>query len=153
MLIVLQNGFMLNTGAKIIGPTVLFPRYAIGWNINSGKDINEGALSLFTVLEPKPDVVIIGLDDIYDFEYYRNLQTIVKKLDISAEILPVHHACTAFNFMNDEGRYIAAALIPPTTSPRFFDMLPQSESNERITDSSNTTDDELKDVKKINNVK
>ncbi|EZA59485.1 hypothetical protein DMN91_010470 [Ooceraea biroi] len=128
-----KDGFVFNTGARVIGPTVLFPRYAIGWNVYSGKDINEEALSLFTVLEPKPDVLIFGLEDAYHFAYYRKLQELVKKLDITAEILSVRQACVAYNFMNEDGRDVVAALIPPTE--QFVKLLPKTESREQITDS------------------
>ncbi|KAH0953544.1 hypothetical protein HN011_010836 [Eciton burchellii] len=137
-----QNGFTFNTGAKVIGPTVLFPRYAISWNIETGKDITEEALSLFTVVEPKPDVLIIGLDDRYDFAYHRNLKELTKKLHITTEILSVHYACTAFNFMNEEGRNVVAALIPPMQSSISFKMLSKTESKEQITDSGGTVDNE-----------
>jgi len=133
---------MFNTGAKVIGPIVLFPRYAVSWKIESGKDITEGALSLFSVIEPKPDVVLIGLDDRYDFAYYRNLRELTKKLDITAEILSVHYACTAFNFMNEEGRNVIAALIPPMQSLKSYQMLTKTEFKEQITDSGATVDDE-----------
>jgi len=121
---------------------VLFPRYAISWNIETGKDITEEALSLFTVVEPKPDVLIIGLDDRYDFAYHRNLKELTKKLHITTEILSVHYACTAFNFMNEEGRNVVAALIPPMQSSISFQMLSKTESKEQITDSGGTVDNE-----------
>lgn len=91
---------------------MLFPRQALCWNITSGKHINEATLSLFTVLEPKPDLLIIGLDDKYDFAYIRSIQALVQKLNITTEISSVHHACTVYNFVNEEGRYVVAALIP-----------------------------------------
>lgn len=35
------------------------------------------------------------------------------KMRTSFEILPTEHACTTFNFLNSEGRNVAAVLIPP----------------------------------------
>lgn len=35
----------------------------LSWNINSFEDINEESLSLFPTLEPKIDVLIIGIGD------------------------------------------------------------------------------------------
>jgi hypothetical protein len=37
----------------------------------------------------------------------------IKKKGISLEVLPTDHACTTFNFLNVEKRYVAAALLPP----------------------------------------
>lgn len=124
----------MNTGTKVIGPTVLFPRHAICWNIQSGRHINNASLSLFTVLEPKPDLLIIGLDDQYDLAYIKSLRECVQKLGITTEIISVHNACTAFNFVNDEGRYVVAALIP-RKKPKQPLKLAQNQSMEQITDS------------------
>lgn len=133
-----ETGFTFNTGARVIGPTVVFPRYAICWNVASGKHINDASLSLFSILEPKPDLLIIGLDDKYDFSYLKNLREIVQKFGIITEIVSVHNACTIFNFVNEEGRYVVAALIPKKT-PQPLLKLPKSKSVKQITDSNNTT--------------
>ncbi|TGZ37031.1 NADH dehydrogenase [ubiquinone] 1 alpha subcomplex assembly factor 3 [Temnothorax longispinosus] len=130
-----EMGFTLNTGTKVIGPTVLFPRHAVCWNVQSGKHINDASLSLFNVLEPKPDLLVIGLDDRYDFDYVKDLRKLVKKLDIATEILSVYNACTVFNFVNEEGRYVVAALIP-RKKPEQPLKLAQGESVEQITDSA-----------------
>lgn len=112
----MKTGFTLHNGLKILGPTVLFPRQAICWNITSGEHINDATLSLLTILEPKPDLLIIGLDDKYDFLFIRSIQELIRKHNIIVEILPVFKACTVFNFVNEEGRYVVAALIPPKQS-------------------------------------
>lgn len=135
---IFQIGFKLNTGTKVIGPTVLFPRHAICWNVQSGRHINEASLSLFTVLEPKPDLLVIGLDDKYDFSHNKNLRECVQKLGITAEIVSVYNACTVFNFINEEGRYVVAALIPQKTSKLRSLRLPTNEqSAKQVTDSNN----------------
>lgn len=136
----------MNTGNRIIGPTVIFPRYAICWNIASGKHINEASLSLFTVLEPKPDLLIIGLDDKYDFSYLKYLRELVQKLNIPTEIVSVHTACTIFNFVNEEGRYVVAALIPKK-GPTLRIKLPKSEPQKQISsDIANSKADSAKNT-------
>ncbi|KAL0121928.1 hypothetical protein PUN28_007014 [Cardiocondyla obscurior] len=130
-----EIGFTLNTGTKIIGPTILFPRHAVCWNIASSRHINEASLSLFTVLEPKPDLLVIGLDDQYDFEFMKNIRQCVQKLNIASEIVSVHKACTVYNFINEEGRYVIAALIPPK-QPKVPLKLGQRDSVKQITDSN-----------------
>jgi len=130
----------------VIGPTVLFPRHAICWNVQSGRHINDASLSLFTVLEPKPDLLIIGLDDQYDFAHLRSLRERVKKLGITAEIISVRNACTVYNFVNEEGRYVVAALIPQKSSKR-PERLAQSESVKQITDSDNVANSKTNSAK------
>ncbi|KAL6431082.1 hypothetical protein ACFW04_007073 [Cataglyphis niger] len=133
-----ELGFTLNTGTRVIGPMMLFPRYALCWNIASGKHINEASLSLLTILEPKPDLFVIGLDDKYDFLYLKSLREVMQKLGITTEILSVRNASTVFNFVNEEGRYVIAGLIPQK-GPELLLKLSKSESVKQITDSSDTT--------------
>ncbi|XP_070158054.1 NADH dehydrogenase [ubiquinone] 1 alpha subcomplex assembly factor 3 isoform X2 [Polyergus mexicanus] len=134
-----ETGFTFNTGVRVIGPMMLFPRYAICWNIASGKHINDASLSLLTILEPKPDLFIIGLDDKYDFLYLKSLREIVQKLGITTEIISVRNACTVFNFVNEEGRYVIAGLIPQK-GPELLLKLSKSEPVKQITDSSDSSD-------------
>ncbi|XP_018360084.1 PREDICTED: NADH dehydrogenase [ubiquinone] 1 alpha subcomplex assembly factor 3 isoform X4 [Trachymyrmex cornetzi] len=141
-----QMGFVLSTGIKVLGPTVLFPRHAMCWNIESGKHINEASLSLFTVLEPKPSLLIIGLDDQYDFAYMKSLRECVQKLDINAEIIPVHNACTVFNFVNEEGRFVVAALIPQKAPKRLL-KLSRSKPAKQITDSDSVENSKTDNAK------
>ncbi|XP_068248094.1 NADH dehydrogenase [ubiquinone] 1 alpha subcomplex assembly factor 3 [Palaemon carinicauda] len=108
-----QNGFRLNNGMSVIGPIALFPKSVLSWRVRNENDITEDSLSLFYLLEPKLDILVIGVGDRGNtlnprvFKYLRN-----KGLNI--EVLPTDAACTTFNFLNDEKRYVAAALIPPT---------------------------------------
>ncbi|XP_012521896.1 NADH dehydrogenase [ubiquinone] 1 alpha subcomplex assembly factor 3 [Monomorium pharaonis] len=147
-----EIGFTLNTGMKVLGPTVLFPRNAICWNIKSSRHINEASLSLFTVLEPKPDLLVIGLDDKYEFSYIKNLRKCVQKLGITTEIVSVRNACTVFNFVNEEGRYVVAALIPQK-APKLVPKLQQGEPVEQITDSDSTVGTKMNREKTKNTTK
>jgi NADH dehydrogenase [ubiquinone] 1 alpha subcomplex assembly factor 3 len=71
-------------------------------------------LSLFTVLEPKVDVLVIGIgDQSVTPELSQKLVKFMKRYDINVEVLPTEQACTTFNFLNSEGRMAAAAMIPP----------------------------------------
>lgn len=94
---------------------VIFPKTTLSWNIASSPDMNEASFSLLLNLEPKLDILVIGLDDDYPYNapFMLNLKDLFKKHNISTEVLPVHKACSTFNFLNSENRYAAAALIPP----------------------------------------
>ncbi|XP_041349777.1 NADH dehydrogenase [ubiquinone] 1 alpha subcomplex assembly factor 3-like isoform X2 [Gigantopelta aegis] len=106
------EGFKLSSGFRILGPCAVFPRSILHWNVKSSKDIHENSLSLFCMLEPKIDILILGIGDHgskYNFDIIRYLRS--KKINV--EILPTDQACSTFNFLNSERRYVAAALIPP----------------------------------------
>lgn len=62
----------------------------------------------------------------------------MQKLGITTEIISVRNACTVFNFVNEEGRYVIAGLIPQK-GPELLLKLSKSESVKQITDSSDTT--------------
>ena len=122
-----QIGFTLAIGLQIIGPVIIFPRTFLSWNIATSSDINVDNLCLFKILEPKLDMLIIGLDQNHpaNSSFVKNLRACFKKWDINAEILPVRHAVPTYNFLAVEGRFVAAALVPPRSFvPNYISTLP-----------------------------
>lgn len=109
-----QYGFRLNNNMVLLGPISIFPRSVLSWNVNSFEDINEESLSLFPTLEPKIDVLIIGIGDQSPTAVLsRRVIEFMKKYRINVEVLRTEQACATFNFLNAEGRMVACALIPP----------------------------------------
>lgn len=110
-----QLGFLLNNGLRVFGPCAIFPRSILQWNVRDVEDISEESLSLFTMLDPKLDILVIGVGD---YEDVRKLnKNVIKHLSehkISAEVLATEHAVATFNFLCEEKRYVAGAFIPPT---------------------------------------
>ena len=87
-----QMGFRLNNKLSVLGPMAIFPRTVFSWNINTVQDINEESLSLFFALEPKLDLLVLGIGD----EYLTPTDTtrllrLVRKHKINCEILPTEH--------------------------------------------------------------
>lgn len=90
----------------------MFPRTLFSWNIEDETEINENSLSLFKILEPRPDILVIGFGD-------KNIQVnpqmhkwLVKNKIRNFEMLPTEKAINVFNFLVAEDRFAAAALIP-----------------------------------------
>lgn len=91
-------------------------RTVLSWNIKSFHDVNEDSLSLFSILEPKLDILVLGTgDQTNDTTFMLNVIRYSRKHKISIEILPTDQAVSTFNFLNSEGRCVAGALIPPNT--------------------------------------
>uniref|UniRef100_A0A0K8URV5 NADH dehydrogenase [ubiquinone] 1 alpha subcomplex assembly factor 3 n=1 Tax=Bactrocera latifrons TaxID=174628 RepID=A0A0K8URV5_BACLA len=109
-----QYGFRLNNDMVIVGPMAIFPRSVLSWNVSSYEDINEDSLKFFCTLEPKIDILIIGIGD---QPVTQSLSKVIiefmKKYKINVEILRTEQACATFNFLNAESRMVASALIPP----------------------------------------
>ena len=53
----------LFTNNLAYGPMVVFPNAVLSWRVMDFLEVNERSLSLFTTIEPKPDIVIIGYGD------------------------------------------------------------------------------------------
>ncbi|CAD7088162.1 unnamed protein product [Hermetia illucens] len=109
-----QVGFRLNNEMVIVGPMAIFPRSALSWNVGSMDDINEDSLSLFYTLEPKIDILVLGIgDQKVTPKFSRKIIEFMRKYRINVEVLSTEQACATFNFLNAESRMVAAALIPP----------------------------------------
>ncbi|EDW01892.1 NADH dehydrogenase [ubiquinone] 1 alpha subcomplex assembly factor 3 [Drosophila grimshawi] len=109
-----QYGFRLNNNMVLLGPITVFPRSVLSWNVNSFEDINEESLSIFPTLEPKIDVLIIGIGDQSPTPTLsKRIIAYMKKYKTNVEVLRTEQACATFNFLNAEGRMVACALIPP----------------------------------------
>ncbi|XP_057668425.1 NADH dehydrogenase [ubiquinone] 1 alpha subcomplex assembly factor 3 [Diorhabda carinulata] len=111
-----QVGFRLNNDFTILGSMVIFPRSVLSWNVEDVSQITEESLSLFTILEPKIDIIVLGVGDKLDnFNFYKDILPFTRKHKIQLEILPTESACSTFNFLNSEGRNVVGAMIPPKT--------------------------------------
>lgn len=106
-------GFRLNNGLFVVGPVALFPRSVLQWRVQSVVEMVEESFSLFTLLEPKIDVLVIGLGDGIETLDMKLIKYLRSK-NIGIEMHPTSTACTTFNFLNVEDRNVAAAMIPPT---------------------------------------
>lgn len=63
-------------------------RSVLSWNVNSFEDINEESLSLFPTLEPKIDVLIIGIgDQSPPPSLSKRIVEFMKKYKINVEVL------------------------------------------------------------------
>lgn len=86
----------------------------MSWNIQSFDEINDKTLSLFCLLEPKIDVLVIGTGDAtITPQFSKGIIGFMKRHGINVEVLPTEQACTTFNFLNGEKRMVAAAMLPP----------------------------------------
>ncbi|KOC61616.1 NADH dehydrogenase [ubiquinone] 1 alpha subcomplex assembly factor 3 [Habropoda laboriosa] len=125
----LSIGFTMNNNSLTIGPIAIFPETVLSWNVGCTKDINEASLSLFTILKPTLDILILGLEIKCEYNEIRELKKILLKYNIKNEIFPVQQACGVYNFLVSEGRYVAAGLIPPIHSKI---LKPEKEINKEL---------------------
>ncbi|KAI6649479.1 NADH dehydrogenase [Oopsacas minuta] len=105
------NGFFIQ-GKWYLGSVGLLPRHIYNWRVKSFRDISPTNLALFVLLYPHLELVVLGTGtriERVDREVIRYL----RDSGISVEIQDTRHAASTFNYLLDEGRSVAAALIPP----------------------------------------
>lgn len=107
-----NHGFRLNNGVFVVGPMAVFPRSILQWNISNIQELTIESLALFHLLEPKIDILVIGTGEC-KVSPSKDILQFLKSKKIYPEVLPTPEACSAFNFLNAEGRCIAGALLPP----------------------------------------
>lgn len=107
-----RYGFKLNSGTRIIGPTIILPTSVMAWVVSGPQDINLRSMAFFRLLNPTPDIVFLGAGNSTRDVDTREIINI-RKHGIKVEVLPTHHAVSSYNFLCAEGRAVAAALLPP----------------------------------------
>lgn len=119
------SGVKLSNKFAVVGPCILFARTVLSWNVASARDITPESLTLFSLLEPRLECLIIGIGD-GSVKPPNTLELIAycRRLGISVEILNTEEACATFNFLNGERRHVAAAILPPKSvslfNPEYF---------------------------------
>uniref|UniRef100_A0A914W7P6 NADH dehydrogenase [ubiquinone] 1 alpha subcomplex assembly factor 3 n=1 Tax=Plectus sambesii TaxID=2011161 RepID=A0A914W7P6_9BILA len=107
-------GFRINDRSFLFGPIAVFPKLALSWRVLTPDDITEESVEFFTMLDPKLDVVVIGVGDRSNLDAVRRrVMPVFSRLRIGTEILPTEDAVPVFNYLNADGRYVAAGLYPP----------------------------------------
>ncbi|KAM9326729.1 NADH dehydrogenase [ubiquinone] 1 alpha subcomplex assembly factor 3 [Gastrophryne carolinensis] len=107
-----RNGFIIN-GDQIIGPCAIIPRALLQWDVGSYKDISYQSLSLFRVLVPKIEILVVGTGDRVE-RLDPELLKLMRQKGVAVEVQDTPNACATFNFLISERRAAAAALIPVT---------------------------------------
>ncbi|CAH6777686.1 Ndufaf3 [Phodopus roborovskii] len=106
-----SRGFMIN-GNRVFGPCALLPQTVVQWNVGSHRDITEESFSLFWMLEPRIEIVVVGTGNKTERLHSQVLQA-MRQRGIAVEVQDTPNACATFNFLCHEGRVTGAALIPP----------------------------------------
>ncbi|KAK3272571.1 hypothetical protein CYMTET_19143 [Cymbomonas tetramitiformis] len=107
------KGFIVNN-VEYYSPVMVYGSTALLWNVESVKDISVESLAVIELVKPSPELLLIGcgatrqnranLGALEDF--FGQHGTVVEIMDTSS-------AASTFNVLNQEGRSVAAALLPP----------------------------------------
>ncbi|XP_075687852.1 NADH dehydrogenase [ubiquinone] 1 alpha subcomplex assembly factor 3 [Rhinoderma darwinii] len=103
-------GFVIN-GDQIVGPCAVIPRSILQWNVGTFKDISLESLSLFHLLVPKIEILVLGTGNRVE-RLDPAIARFLRKKGMAIEVQDTPNACATFNFLTSERRVTAAALIP-----------------------------------------
>lgn len=84
-----NQGFRLVDGTFLYGPIAIFPKTVLSWRVVRPTDITPESLEFFFLLQPKLDIIVLGVGDKKDLDSVR--KQVVKSLTgrkIGVEILP-----------------------------------------------------------------
>ena len=91
-------GFRLIDGTFLYGPIAVFPMTVLSWRVLTTEDINEESVEFFTLLEPKLDVLIVGVGDRKHVDSVRKrIAPILIKNRIGLEIMDTVRLILYFN--------------------------------------------------------
>ncbi|XP_042567505.1 NADH dehydrogenase [ubiquinone] 1 alpha subcomplex assembly factor 3 [Cyprinus carpio] len=105
------RGFNIS-GNKVLGPCAVLPPAVLQWNVGHHTDITVESLSLFYLLEPRIEILVLGTGARTE-RLDPNVLDFLKKKGIAVEVQDTPNACATFNFLSSERRLAAAGLIPP----------------------------------------
>ncbi|XP_054639938.1 NADH dehydrogenase [ubiquinone] 1 alpha subcomplex assembly factor 3 [Dunckerocampus dactyliophorus] len=108
------HGFNID-GNKVFGPCAVLPPAILQWKVGSFKDITEESVSLFHMLVPKIEILVLGTGARLE-RIHPPVLALFRSKHIAVEVQDTPNACATFNFLMSERRVVAAGLIPPSVS-------------------------------------
>lgn len=105
------RGFNIS-GNRVMGPCAVLPPAVLQWNVGHHTDITVESLSLFYLLEPRIEILVLGTGARTE-RLDTSVMDFLKKKGIAVEVQDTPNACATFNFLSSERRLAAAGLIPP----------------------------------------
>ncbi|XP_076012875.1 NADH dehydrogenase [ubiquinone] 1 alpha subcomplex assembly factor 3 [Genypterus blacodes] len=109
-----SRGFTIDEN-RVFGPCAVLPPAILQWKVGSFKDITEESISLFHLLEPRIEILVLGTGARVE-RLNPAVLALLKSKGIAVEVQDTPNACATFNFLTSERRLVAAGLIPPPVS-------------------------------------
>ncbi|KAN0132549.1 DUF498 domain containing protein [Lactarius tabidus] len=105
--LLLQDGRLLPSACIFLeGEVLLWDVPGTLWN---GWD--ESKFEVFDVVVPKPEILLVGTGKSVN-PLPTSLRQYLNKLGIQVDVMDSWNACTTYNLLSEEGRRVAAALLP-----------------------------------------
>ncbi|XP_043718471.1 NADH dehydrogenase [ubiquinone] 1 alpha subcomplex assembly factor 3 [Telopea speciosissima] len=107
---VADTGFVVN-GVNYEGSLLCVGNLLLSWSPKKLSEITADSLSIFQVMKPTPEILILGCGR-HIQPVDPELRRFIKSTGMKLESVDSRNAASTYNILNEEGRVVAAALLP-----------------------------------------
>ncbi|KAG6402759.1 hypothetical protein SASPL_134970 [Salvia splendens] len=105
-----DTGFKVN-GVRYEGSILCVGNLLMSWKPKKFSDITPESLSIFKTVRPIPEILVLGCGK-YIQPVNPELRSFIRSTGMKLEVVDSRNAASTYNILNEEGRIVAAALIP-----------------------------------------
>ncbi|KAK9120671.1 hypothetical protein Syun_018288 [Stephania yunnanensis] len=105
-----DSGFTVN-GVEYEGSLLCVGNLILSWSPKKFSDVSADSLSIFQIIKPVPEILILGCGRHVEF-VDPELRSFVRSTGMKLEAVDSRNAASTYNILNEEGRIVAAALLP-----------------------------------------
>ncbi|KAL5560712.1 hypothetical protein UlMin_036923 [Ulmus minor] len=105
-----DTGFRVN-GVDYEGSLLCVGNLLTSWSPKKFSEITPDSLSIFKIVRPVPEILIIGCGGNIE-PVDPELRRFIRSTGMKLEAVDTRNAISTYNILNEEGRIVAAALIP-----------------------------------------
>ncbi|KAG4151561.1 hypothetical protein ERO13_D04G073000v2 [Gossypium hirsutum] len=105
-----ETGFTVN-GVNYEGSLLCVGNLVTSWGPRKFSEITPQSLSIFQIIRPIPEILILGCGR-YIEPVDPELRRFIRSTGMKLEALDSRNAASTYNILNEEGRIVAAALLP-----------------------------------------
>ncbi|KAK8916448.1 hypothetical protein KSP39_PZI022809 [Platanthera zijinensis] len=105
-----DTGFTVND-VKYEGSLLIVENKILSWAPKRFSDINSDSLSIFKILRPIPEILILGCGRHIE-PITPELRQFIRSTGMKLEAIDSRNAASTYNIIREEGRMVAAALLP-----------------------------------------
>lgn len=105
-----DTGFTVN-GVQYEGSLLCIGNLLLSWTPKKFSEITPNCLSIFQLVRPIPEILILGCGR-YIEPVNPELRQFIRSTGMKLEAIDSRNAASTYNILNEEGRIVAAALLP-----------------------------------------
>ncbi|KAH9179537.1 DUF498-domain-containing protein [Lactarius sanguifluus] len=106
-------GLLLHDGRLLPSACIFLEGEVLLWDVppTLWKGWDESTFEIFDAVVPKPEILLVGTGKSVN-PLPSPLRQYLNKLGIQVDVMDSWNACTTYNLLSEEGRRVAAALLP-----------------------------------------